>query len=270
MIEIFVPKNSSEERTLQLTEEQQLHIHVESGAKLNLVFESATVTSQSINLSTDIIVEQGASLDFCDLDLRMEGAVRTHHLNIQQGADSKVFAQSIILSEGDNRNTTQVDLCGEGAELCLNGLVIAHQTQNVNNHTWVQHKVPHTTSHQLYKYVVDDQAVGTYAGLVKVLPGAHHTVSGQINRNLCVTREARMFAQPQLEIYNDDVRCNHGSSTGQLDESALFYMQQRGISLHEARLLLMAAFVGEVVNQIRIPTLRERLHDLVEKRLRNI
>lgn len=270
MIEIFVPKDSSVEKTLQLTEEQQLLIHVESGAKLYLVFESTTVTSQSFNLSTDIIVEQGASLDFCDLDLSMAGTTRTHHLSIRQESDSQVFVHNISLTDGNNRNTTKVDLCGEGAELSLNGLVIAHLAQNVDNHTWVQHRAPRTTSHQLYKYVLDDKAVGTYAGLVKVLPGAHHTVSEQINRNLCVTREARMFAQPQLEIYNDDVRCNHGSSTGQLDDNALFYMRQRGISLHEARLLLMAAFVGEVVNEIRIPALRERLRDLVEKRFRDI
>ena len=269
MIEIFVPQNTVVEKTLQLTEEQQLHIHVASGAKLNLVFESAAVASQSYHLSTDIIVEEGASLDLCDLDINGTDITRTHDLHIRQETNSQVFVQNISLATDNSCNTTQVDLCGEGAELSLNGLVIADKEQHVDNHTLVQHMVPHTKSHQLFKYVLNDKAVGTYAGLVKVLPGAHHTVSEQTNRNLCATREARMFAQPQLEIYNDDVRCNHGSSTGQLDESALFYMQQRGISLHEARLLLMTAFVGEVVEQVRIPALRERLHELVEKRFRN-
>ena len=264
-MEIIVAKGSVEEKVVALSADHQLHITIEEGAQLQLLLEGSCR-----HIVSDIKVGKRASLDLCDLDENLAGTTRTHDLHIQQDADSQVYVQSISLASGNTRNTTQVDLSGEGAELTLNGLVIANQSQNIDNHTWVQHKVPHTTSHQLYKYVLDDKAVGTYAGLVKVLPGAHHTVSGQTNRNLCATREARMFAQPQLEIYNDDVRCNHGSSTGQLDESALFYMQQRGISLHEARLLLMAAFVGEVVDQIRIPALRERLHDLVEKRFRNI
>ena len=267
IIEIFVPEDTMVEKTLQLNEEMQLQIHVRSGAKLSLVFESNAV-SQSYHVSSNIHVQQGASLDLCDLDINGADITRTHDLHIRQEANSQVFVQNISLATDNNCNTTQVDLCGEGAELSLNGLVIADKEQNVDNHTLVKHIVPHTTSHQLFKYVLNDKAVGTYAGLVKVFPGAHHTLSEQTNRNLCTTREARMFAQPQLEIYNDDVRCNHGSSTGQLDESALFYMQQRGISLHEARLLLTTAFVGEVVEQVRIPALRDRLQDLVEQRLR--
>lgn len=264
-MEITVAKDSVVEKTLQLTADHQLHITVESGAQLRLLLEGSCG-----KLVTEAVVGEGATLDLCDLDMNIAGTTRTHDLHILQEANSQAFVQSISLAAGNTYNTTQADLNGEGAELHLNGLVIANQSQRIENHTLVQHMVPHTTSHQLYKYVLDDKAVGTYAGLVKVLSGAHHTVSVQTNRNLCATREARMFAQPQLEIYNDDVRCNHGSSTGQLDESALFYMQQRGISKHEARLLLMAAFVGEVVNQIRIPALRERLHDLIENRFRNI
>ena len=183
--------------------------------------------------------------------------------------DSQAFIHAVSLANGNARNSTKVELNGEGAELSLNGLVVASQSQRVENHTLVHHTVPHCTSNQLYKYVLDDHAVGTYAGLVKVFEGAHHTHSEQTNRNLCLTRESHMYTQPQLEIYNDDVRCSHGATVGQLDENALFYMQQRGISKHEAQLLLMSAFAGEVVDLIRIPELRERLHQLVEQRFRN-
>jgi Fe-S cluster assembly protein SufD len=110
--------------------------------------------------------------------------------------------------------------------------------------------------------------VGAFAGKVLVREGSHHTDSQQTNRNLCATREARMYTQPQLEIYADDVKCSHGATVGQLDENALFYMRQRGISLKEARLLLMFAFVNEVTDFIRIDSLKERLHLLIEKRFR--
>ena len=113
-----------------------------------------------------------------------------------------------------------------------------------------------------------DQATGAFAGKVLVREGAQHTNSQQTNRNLCATRDAHMYTQPQLEIYADDVKCSHGATVGQLDENALFYMQQRGISLKEARLLLMFAFVNEVIDTIRLDALKDRLHLLVEKRFR--
>ena len=103
-----------------------------------------------------------------------------------------------------------------------------------------------------------------FAGKVLVREGAQHTNSQQTNRNLCATRDAHMYTQPQLEIYADDVKCSHGATVGQLDENALFYMQQRGISLKEARLLLMFAFVNEVIDTIRLDALKDRLHLLVE------
>ena len=262
-MEIFVAKGSVMDKSLQLTEDQQLHITIEEGAHLQLLLEGT-----DCQLTTEVVVGKGAMLDLCDLGNSSANASRTHDLHIRQEANSSVFVQSISLSAGNARNTTSVDFCGEGAELNLNGLVMADHTQRVENHTLVNHQVPHCTSHQIYKYVLDDQAVGTYAGLVKVEPGAHHTHSEQTNRNLCLTREARMFAQPQLEIYNDDVRCNHGATVGQLDETALFYMQQRGIPKREARMLLMFAFLGEVADTVRVPALRERLHTLIEKRLR--
>jgi len=264
-MEILVTKGNVEEKTLQIEADQELHITIESGARLKLLLEC-----NGGNVVTDIVVGQGASLDLCDLDMSEAGVTRSHDLHILMDADSQAFIHTVSLANGNARNSTKVELNGEGAELSLNGLVIASQSQRVENHTLVHHAVPHCTSSQLFKYVLDDHAVGTYAGLVKVFEGAHHTHSEQTNRNLCLTREAHMYTQPQLEIYNDDVRCSHGATVGQLDENALFYMQQRGISKHEAQLLLMSAFAGEVVDLIRIPELRERLHSLVERRFRNL
>jgi len=128
--------------------------------------------------------------------------------------------------------------------------------------------VPHCQSHELYKYVLNGSSTGAFAGKVYVAKDAQKTSSQMINQNLCGTKEARMYTQPMLEIYADDVKCAHGSTVGQLSDAALFYMQQRGISRNEARLLLQFAFVNEVVDRIKLEPLRDRLHYLVEKRFR--
>ena len=175
---------------------------------------------------------------------------------VDQQAGSNVLLNGITLHNGTTRNTTRVTLSGERAEVNLCGMAIADKNEQVDNNTFIDHKVPGCTSNELFKYVLDDQATGAFAGKVLVRPGAQHTSSQQTNRNLCATREARMYTQPQLEIYADDVKCSHGATVGQLDENALFYMQQRGIPLKEARLLLMFAFVGEVIDCIRMEALK--------------
>ena len=125
-----------------------------------------------------------------------------------------------------------------------------------------------TTSEELYKYVLDGEAVGAFAGKVFVAHDAQKTTSQMTNQNLCATKTARMFTQPMLEIYADDVKCAHGSTVGQLNDTALFYMQQRGISVKEAKLLLEFAFINEVVDKMELIPLRDRLHYLVEQRFR--
>src|SRR5699024_1033056 len=132
------------------------------------------------------------------------------------------------------------------------GMAIEDKNQHVDNTTLIDHVVPNCTSNELFKYVLDDHSVGAFTGLVLVRPDAQKTNSQQTNRNLCVTKDARMYARPQLEIYADDVKCGHGATVGQLDETALFYMRARGISEHETRLLLMFAFVNEVIDTISI------------------
>ena len=172
------------------------------------------------------------------------------------------------MHNGVTRNRLNLVFKGEGAECNCNGCVIADKQQFVDNNTLIDHQVGHCTSNELYKYVLDDRAIGSFAGRVVVRHDAQKTVSEERNQNLCVTKEAHMYTQPMLEIYADDVKCAHGSTVGQLNDAALFYMRQRGISLKEAKLLLEFAFVGEVIDQIKLEPLRDRLHHLVEKRFR--
>ena len=154
--------------------------------------------------------------------------MRFSNLYVNQEANSNVLLNGMTLHNGTTRNTTEVTLSGRGAEINLCGMAIADKNEQVDNHTFIDHKVSDCTSNELFKYVLDDQAIGAFAGKVLVRPGAQHTNSQQTNRNLCATRDAHMYTQPQLEIYADDVKCSHGATVGQLDENALFYMQQRG------------------------------------------
>ena len=187
---------------------------------------------------------------------------------IEQQAGSHVRHNCITLHNGLTRNHVDVLLHGEGAECQLNGCAISDKHQHVDNNTLIRHHAPGCTSNERYKYVLDDYAVGAFAGRVLVEHGAQKTESAMTNQNLCATKTARMYTQPMLEIYADDVKCSHGSTVGQLNDAALFYMRQRGISLEEARLLLQMAFVNEVIDQMHLEPLRDRLHYLVEKRFR--
>lgn len=213
-------------------------------------------------------VGENAGLDLYCLEETHAKNVRVSNVFISQQANSRVNHNVITLHNGTTRNRTDLAFEGEGAECNLAGCVIADKDQHVDNNTLIDHKVGHCTSNELYKYVLDENAVGAFAGKVLVRHGAQHTTSQETNQNLCTTKTARMFTQPMLEIYADDVKCAHGSTVGQLNDAALFYMQQRGISKKEAKLLLEFAFINEVIDHMKLEPLRDRLHYLVEKRFR--
>ena len=277
---LYVPKNVVVEKPIQLVNilrgdvnfmvNRRVLIILEEGAQARLL--ACDHAMDSVNfLATQVVevfVGENTTFDFYELEETHTSTVRISSLYVRQEANSNVLLNGMTLHNGTTRNTTEITLAGEGAELNLCGMAVADKNQHVDNNTTIDHAVPNCTSNELFKYVLDDQSVGAFAGLVLVRPGAQHTSSQQTNRNLCATREAHMYTQPQLEIYADDVKCSHGATVGQLDESALFYMQQRGISVHEARLLLMFAFVNEVIDTIRLDALKDRLHLLVEKRFR--
>ena len=161
-----------------------------------------------------------------------------------------------------------VRLVGTGATTALAGAVIANAEQHVEKHILVEHVAEGCTSDMLYKQVLSGKSLGLVHGKVLVQPGAQKSASEQTLANLCVSEDARAMSQPMLEIYADDVKCNHGSTIGKLDENALLYMRQRGIPEIEARLLLQHAFVNDVLERIPVQDLRERLSHLVEHRFR--
>ena len=285
---VYVPKNVKVDRALQvinilkatpsnaqrqvpdLMVNRRVLIILEEGAEIKMLFCDHAADDRHF-LTTQVIeayVGNNASLDLYCLEETHHKNVRVSNVYIDQGRDSRVNHNVITLHNGTTRNKLDLTFSGEGAECQCFGCVIADKQQHVDNNTLITHKVPHCTSNELYKYVLDDKAVGAFAGRVLVEHGAQKTVSQMTNQNLTATKEARMYTQPMLEIYADDVKCAHGSTVGQLNDAALFYMRQRGISLQEAKLLLQNAFINEVIDHMQLEPLRDRLHYLVEKRFR--
>ena len=277
---IYVPKGTVVDRAIQvinilrsdvdLMVNRRVLIIVEDRAEIKLLFCDHAADDRRF-LATQVIeayVGENAGLDLYCLEETHAKNVRVSNVFISQQANSRVNHNVITLHNGTTRNRTDLAFEGEGAECNLAGCVIADKDQHVDNTTLIDHKVGHCTSNELYKYVLDENAVGAFAGKVLVRHGAQHTTSQETNQNLCTTKTARMFTQPMLEIYADDVKCAHGSTVGQLNDAALFYMQQRGISKKEAKLLLEFAFINEVIDHMKLEPLRDRLHYLVEKRFR--
>jgi Fe-S cluster assembly protein SufD len=285
---VYVPRNVKADRAIQvinilkapalwgsageeaLMVNRRVLIVLEEGAELKMLFCDHAADDRHF-LATQVIeayVGPNASLDLYCLEETHAKNVRISNVYIDQQRDSRVNHNVITLHNGITRNKLDLTLSGEGAECACYGCVIADKQQHVDNNTLITHKVSHCTSNELYKYVLDNQAVGAFAGRVLVEHGAQKTSSQMTNQNLTATREARMYTQPMLEIYADDVKCAHGSTVGQLNDAALFYMRQRGISLQEAKMLLQNAFINEVIDHMQLEPLRDRLHYLVEKRFR--
>ena len=277
---VYVPRNVKVDRAIQvinilrsdvdLMVNRRVLIILEEGAEIKMLFCDHAADDKNF-LATQVIeayVGENASLDLYCLEETHAKNVRVSNVYIDQQANSRVNHNVITLHNGITRNKLDLTFSGEGAECQCYGCVIADKQQHVDNNTLITHKVPHCTSNELYKYVLDDKATGAFAGRVLVEHGAQKTTSQMTNQTLTATKEARMYTQPMLEIYADDVKCAHGSTVGQLNDAALFYMRQRGISLEEAKLLLQNAFINEVIDHMALEPLRDRLHYLVEKRFR--
>ena len=277
---IYVPKGVAVDKTIQVVNilrsdvdlmvNRRVLIVLESGAQAKVLFCDHAMDERPFLATqvTEVFVGENAHLELYDLEATHLQSRRVTSTYVRQEAYSTLNMCTITMHNGLSRNTLEVDLAGPYAETGVNGCVVADRQEHVDNNTLIRHSVPHCQSNELYKYVLDDSAVGAFAGKVLVVPDAQKTISNEVNANLCASADARMYTQPMLEIYADDVKCAHGSTVGQLNEQALFYMRQRGISEAEARLLLKFAFVGEVIDSIRLEALRDRLHYLMEKRFR--
>ncbi len=278
---LYVPKNVVIEKPIQITNiirgsvdslmTRRFLIIIEDGAEAKILVCDHTADETpkfAVTQVAEIFVGENAVFDFYELEESSENTIRLTSNFVSQKASSNVMVNNISLCNGITRNNYNVYLEGENAITHLYGLAITDKTQKIDNTSNIEHRVPNCQSDELFKYILDEQSVGCFSGRIVVAKDAQKTQAYQNNRNLCCSRESRMFSKPQLEIYADDVKCSHGMTTGQLDEIALFYMRSRGIGEEEARLLLKFSFTNDVIEGIRLPNLKDRLKMLVEKRFR--
>jgi Fe-S cluster assembly protein SufD len=208
------------------------------------------------NAVTEVVVEDNARVDRYKLQQEGREALHVATLAARLSRDARFSDHSIALGAALSRNDIDVRFEAEGGDCVLNGLFVLDGRRVADTHSRIDHAKPHCSSRQLYKGIVDDQARGVFNGLVVVRPGAQKTDAVQTNRNLLLSREALVHSTPQLEILADDVKCKHGSTTGQLDPVALFYLRSRGIGEAAARSLLTWAFASDLVRKMEIEPLR--------------
>jgi Fe-S cluster assembly protein SufD len=277
---IYIPKNISADKPFQvinmLLAEEPLFVQhrnlviMEENSSANIVICDHTLASQSFltNSVTEIFAGKNASLNYTKIQNEHNDSSLVNSRFVHQEAGSNVNSTVITLHGGIVRNNLYVKLAGENCNNTSSGLFLTDQQQHVDTFTWIEHAAPNCMSNQFYKGVLDDQSTGAFSGRILVQPGAQKTNAYQKNQNILLTNEAKMNTKPQLEIYADDVKCSHGATVGQLDQEALFYMRSRGIGEQEARMLLMFAFALEITDNIGVEKLRERISELVNKRLR--
>ncbi len=236
-------------------------IVAEEGSVARVVESYASINSDVYfnNAVTEVLVREGASLDHYRIQQESESAFHIGTTEVQQEAGSRYVSLAISLGADLSRHTLGVKHLGERVETTIDGLYIVTGNQHVDNHTTIDHALPRCQSSQLYKGILDGRSQAVFNGKVLVREGALLTDGRQLNKNLVLSSEATVDTKPQLEIFADDVKCAHGATVGQLEDDELFYLASRGISPERARALLTFGFAGEVIDRIRIDSLRERL-----------
>jgi Fe-S cluster assembly protein SufD len=234
-------------------------IVVGRGAQVAVVETYVGTGNYFTNAVTEIVASESAIVDHYRIEREAVDAFHVGTVQIHQERSSHVTSRHVALGGGLVRNEVNVALAGEGANLTLDGLFVLADSQHIDNHTVIDHVKPHCDSLELYKGILDAKSRGIFDGLIIVRPDAQKTNSRQVNRNLLLSESAIIDSKPTLVIQNDDVKCSHGSTIGQLDEEAMFYLRARGISEAEARNLLIYAFASEIVDRMKIEPVKEQI-----------
>jgi Fe-S cluster assembly protein SufD len=277
---LYVPKNTVFEQPVQIihlllaneslmVQHRNLFVLEENAEAKVLICDHTLSTDEYItNSVTEVFTAPNAKMDITRVQNEHNKSIQLTNTYVHQERASVANTNTITLHGGTIRNNLRVTLADENCENNALGLFLADQDQHVDNFTYVNHTQPNCLSNQLYKGILDDKATGAFNGRIHVWKDAQKTLAYQKNNNILLTDTATMNSKPQLEIYADDVKCSHGATVGQLDEDALFYLRSRGIPEKESRLLMMYAFANDVIAHIKLPALKERITELVDKRLR--
>jgi len=219
------------------------------------------------NVVTEIHMGEDAFIDHYKLQNLNNSSTLINSVYFQMETSAKLESHYISLNGGLLRNNIRVRFNGRHGNAKIYGIYLMDRKQHTDNQVFIDHAFPDCTSSELFKGILDEHSSGVFNGHVLVGRDAARTNAYQSNRNILLTETAKINSKPFLEIYNDDVKCSHGSSTGQLDQDAMYYLRQRGIGEDSARMLLMYAYADEVINKIDIDPLRYRIEDMVKKRL---
>lgn len=277
---IYIPQGAKFEKPVQIInivvadEPIQIyprHLFISESKEENqiLICDHSLNTNPFImNGTMEVFLKPNAKLSFYRMQNAHNHSVQLTNNYVVQSKGSVFHSVFVTLHGGTVRNNIWIDLTEPQANCNINGLWLADKNQHIDYNTFVKHHAPYCDSNQLFKGILDDDAIGIFSGKILVEKGAQKTNAYQSNKNLIINPSAKVRSKPQLEIYADDVKCSHGSATGKLDDDAMFYLRSRGISHKEACQILMFAFASEITKQILIQPLKEEVEGLIEKRLR--
>jgi Fe-S cluster assembly protein SufD len=244
-------------------------IVVGENAHVQIVERHQSLNSNPVltNSVTEIFAQKRAIVDYYKIQNDVQTANLIDNTYIAQKQESRVAVHTFSFGGNITRNNLNFYHQGERIDSTLKGITIIGDKQHVDHYTLVQHATPNCESHQNYKTILNDSSTGVFNGKIFVEKEAQKTDAFQQNNNILIGDKATINAKPQLEIFADDVKCSHGCTIGQLDESAMFYMQQRGIPKKEAKALLMYAFTSEVTNSVKIPELKAKIARIIADKL---
>ena len=256
----------------QIVSHPRTLIFLGAGSEAKIVESYVGLDEESYfcNAVTELVGAADSVAEHYRLQREGPSGFHTGALDADLARSARLTAHAITLAGSLIRNNVHVALNGEGAECALNGLYLAGDRQHVDNYTEIDHLKPHGTSFELYKGILSGAAHGVFNGKIVVHKDAQKTDARQVNKNLLLSENAVVNTKPQLEIHADDVKCSHGSTIGQLDGDALFYLRSRGLDLEEARSLLSFAFAADVVARIKIDSLRARLEEYLAAQFQNV
>jgi Fe-S cluster assembly protein SufD len=277
---IYIPKNVEVDKPIQIinfatgTESASLLqprnlVVVGENSHVQIIERHQSLSGEPVlsNSVTEIFAEKRANVDYYKIQNDHSEASIVDNTFVAQERDTVCSVHTFSFGGKIVRNNLNFFQNGEHVDSILKGITILENKQHVDHHTLVHHIAPNCESHQDYKGIYNDRSTGVFNGKVIVDKEAQKTNAYQQNNNVLVSDKATVNAKPQLEIFADDVKCSHGCTIGQLDEQAMFYMQQRGIPSKEAKALLMYAFSNTVLESVRIPELKNRINKLISQKL---
>jgi Fe-S cluster assembly protein SufD len=253
---------------LMVTQRNLIIAESGSQAKVLVCDHTLTTTSFLFNSVTEVFIGDDALVDVYTIQNHHNQSTTINSAFFKLQRNSNLVTGTVSLHGGLIRNNLKVTFSGEHAEANVNGISYTDKKQHVDNYTLIEHASPNCLSNQIYKNILDDESTGAFSGRIHVARDAQQTNAFQRNNNVLLSDKARMQTKPQLIIDADDVKCSHGATVGQINEDALFFLRARGIGERDARMMLMNAFAHEVVQKITIEALRDRIDELIEKRLK--